>query len=129
MKYRLDGKKVAILVADGFEQVELSEPKTALEKAGAETEIVSPAGEKVRGWEETEWGKSFRDGIGGQYKFTASLRGDAYWVNNLSPISNPDLPSSFFPANGMPAISPISTNFLATRALPWSLDADRCGRR
>ena len=60
MKYRLDGKKVAILVADGFEQVELTEPKTALEKAGAETEIVSPAGEKVRGWEETEWGKSFR---------------------------------------------------------------------
>jgi LPS-assembly protein len=66
----------------------------------------------------SEWGKSFRDGIGGQYKFTASLRGDAYWVNNLSPISNPDLPSSFFPANGMPAISPISTNFLATRAFP-----------
>jgi len=60
MKYRLDGKKVAILVADGFEQVELTEPKEALEKAGAETDIVSPAGEKVRGWEETEWGKSFR---------------------------------------------------------------------
>src|SRR5207237_4927369 len=32
----------------------------------------------------SEWDKSFRDGIGGQYKFTASLRGDAYSVNNLS---------------------------------------------
>ena len=60
MKYRLDGKKVAILVADGFEQVELTEPKEALEKAGADTDIISPSGHKVRGWEETEWGKRFR---------------------------------------------------------------------
>jgi len=60
MKYRLDGKKVAILVADGFEQVELTEPKAALEKAGAKTEIISPAADKVKGWEETEWGKTFR---------------------------------------------------------------------
>src|SRR6267378_7090282 len=60
MKTKLDGKKVAILVADGFEQVELTGPKEALEKAGAETDIVSPAGETVRGWEETKWGKTFR---------------------------------------------------------------------
>jgi protease I len=59
MKYNLDGKKVAILVADGFEQVELTEPKAALEKAGADTEIVSPSADKVWGWEETDWGKSF----------------------------------------------------------------------
>ena len=38
----LTGKKVAILVADGFEQVELTEPKRALEDAGARTSIVSP---------------------------------------------------------------------------------------
>jgi len=60
MNAKLSGKKVAILVADGFEQVELTGPREALEKAGAETEIVSPAGEKVRGWEETKWGKTFR---------------------------------------------------------------------
>jgi LPS-assembly protein len=66
----------------------------------------------------SEWDKSFRDGIGGQYKFSASLRGDAYSVNNLSAKSNPDLPSSFFSQNGMPPITPISTNFLAARAFP-----------
>jgi protease I len=46
----LKGKKVAILVAEGFEQVELTEPKKALEAAGAETRIVSPATGQVQGW-------------------------------------------------------------------------------
>ncbi|HYU13557.1 MAG TPA: LPS assembly protein LptD, partial [Stellaceae bacterium] len=66
----------------------------------------------------SEWGRTFRDGIGGQYKFSASLRGDAYSVNNLSSKSNPDLPSAFFSQNGAPAIEPISYNFLAARAFP-----------
>ncbi len=56
----LEGKKVAILVADGFEQIELTSPREALEEAGAETEIVSPAEGKVKGWEETKWGKKFK---------------------------------------------------------------------
>jgi protease I len=60
METKLDGKKVAILVADGFEQVELTSPKEALEEAGAETEIVSPAERKVRGWDETDWGSKFK---------------------------------------------------------------------
>jgi protease I len=55
----LSGKKVAILVADGFEQVELTEPKQALERAGAQTKIVSPAQGKVKGWQHTEWGDQF----------------------------------------------------------------------
>lgn len=46
----LNGKKVAILVAEGFEQVELTEPKKALEGAGADVRIVSPAKGKVQGW-------------------------------------------------------------------------------
>ena len=41
---------MAILVADGFEQVELTEPQKALEEAGATTEIVSPAESEVQGW-------------------------------------------------------------------------------
>jgi protease I len=53
----LQGKKVAILVADGFEQVELIEPRKALEQAGAKTEIVSPAKGQVKGWNHTEWGQ------------------------------------------------------------------------
>jgi hypothetical protein len=32
---QLDGKKVAILVTDGFEQVEMTKPREALEEAGA----------------------------------------------------------------------------------------------
>jgi protease I len=46
----LKGKKIAILVADGFEQVELTGPKEALEAAGAEIQIVSPAEGEVQGW-------------------------------------------------------------------------------
>jgi protease I len=52
----LDGKKVAILVADGFEQVELISPRRALEEAGAETEVISPSPTKVKGWDHTDWG-------------------------------------------------------------------------
>jgi protease I len=47
---KLDGKKVAILVAEGFEQQELTGPKQALEQAGAKTMIVSPAQGEVQGW-------------------------------------------------------------------------------
>lgn len=53
---QLNGKKIAILVADGFEQVELTEPRKALDEAGAETQIVSPSKGKVKGWQHTEWG-------------------------------------------------------------------------
>src|SRR6185437_6867110 len=56
---RLEGKKVAILITDGFEQVEMTEPRKALEEAGAGIDIVSPAKGKVRGWKMTDWGDSF----------------------------------------------------------------------
>ena len=46
----ITGKKVAILVAEGFEQVEMTGPRKALEEAGAETAIVSPAKDEVQGW-------------------------------------------------------------------------------
>jgi protease I len=55
----LKNKKVAILVADGFEQVELTEPREALEQAGAMTEIVSPEEKEVKGWKHIEWGDKF----------------------------------------------------------------------
>jgi len=50
---------VAILVADGFEQVEMTEPRAALEKAGAHTTLISPAAGRVRGWNHVEWGDAF----------------------------------------------------------------------
>lgn len=55
----LKGKKVAILVAEGFEQVELTGPKAALEAAGAETSIVSPAAGRVQGWKHFEKADQF----------------------------------------------------------------------
>lgn len=56
----LKGKKVAILVAEGFEQVELTEPKKALDEAGAETRIVSPAAGEVQGWNHFDKGERFK---------------------------------------------------------------------
>ncbi len=56
----LNGKKVAILVADGFEQVELAEPKKALEQAGASALIVSPAKGEVQGFNHHDKGDKFR---------------------------------------------------------------------
>jgi protease I len=53
----LKGRKVAILVTDGFEQVELTEPRKALDAAGAQTSVVSPKNDKVRGWNFTDWGQ------------------------------------------------------------------------
>jgi protease I len=59
MAGRLDGKKVAILVTDGFEQVEMTEPRRALDEAGADTVLVSPKDGRVKGWQHTEWGDEF----------------------------------------------------------------------
>ena len=59
MSGRLDGKRVAILVTDGFEQVEMTEPRKALEDAGVRTDLVSPARGKVKGWQHTKWGDEF----------------------------------------------------------------------
>lgn len=55
----LSGKRVAILVEDGFEQIELTSPKQALEEAGAKTHIISPKRGKVKGWEHKKWGQEF----------------------------------------------------------------------
>jgi len=49
MKTTLQDKKVAILVADGFEQIELDGPRAALEEAGATVDIVSPNPRTVHG--------------------------------------------------------------------------------
>ena len=52
----LNGMKIAILAEDGFEMVELTEPRKALDGTGAVTQIVSPRPERVRGWNHTDWG-------------------------------------------------------------------------
>lgn len=59
MANKLSDKKIAILVANGFEQEELTRPRRALHDAGATTFIVSPEKDKVRGWDHTDWGETF----------------------------------------------------------------------
>jgi protease I len=55
----VNGMNIAILVTDGFEQVELTEPKKALEAEGALTRIVSDKFDKVRGMHHDQQGDEF----------------------------------------------------------------------
>ncbi len=55
---KLAGKKIAVLATDGFEQVELTKPKQALEDAGATVHVVSPKNGEIKGWDSTDWGQS-----------------------------------------------------------------------
>ena len=57
MPNNLQGKTIAILATDGFEQSELTKQKKALEEAGARTQVVSPAGKKIKGWDRKDWGE------------------------------------------------------------------------
>jgi protease I len=57
---KLSGRRVAALVCDGFEQVELLSPRTALEDEGADVDVVSPASGRVKGWRFTDWGKTVK---------------------------------------------------------------------
>jgi protease I len=52
----LSNRKVVILTEEGFEQVELTSPKAALEAAGATVHIVSPKSGKIKAWDKTNWG-------------------------------------------------------------------------
>ena len=51
----LNGKKVAIITENGFEEVELTSPKKALEDAGATVHIISPQKSKVKAWNHDHW--------------------------------------------------------------------------
>jgi protease I len=59
MQNKLAGKRIAILAADGFEQVEMTEPRKALDQAGAKTELISPAKGKVQAWQHHDKGDQF----------------------------------------------------------------------
>ena len=60
MASKLKGKKIAILATDGFEQVELTEPRKALEEAGAATVLIAPKPGEIRGWKTKQWGDSVK---------------------------------------------------------------------
>lgn len=50
MSQELPGINIAILVTNGFEQVEMTKPRQAFNDAGASTYLISPTGEQVQGW-------------------------------------------------------------------------------
>jgi len=59
MGYDLNGKTIAILATDAFEESELVEPRKALEESGADVRVVSPKGglgTTIRSWDHTDWG-------------------------------------------------------------------------
>ncbi len=58
MAQSLQGKKIAALVTDGFEQSELLEPRKALQQEGAEVLVVAPKTGEVKGWDHLHWGTS-----------------------------------------------------------------------
>ncbi len=55
----LEGKRVAILATDGFEQIELTRPLEALTRAGAKVEIVSPKAYEIQGFNHLEPSEMF----------------------------------------------------------------------
>lgn len=57
MEQTLNSFKVAILVADGFEQVEMTCPRKVLNQKGATTHLISPNKNAVRGWSHLDWGE------------------------------------------------------------------------
>jgi protease I len=53
----LSNRNIALLTEEGFEQVELTSPKAALEAAGATVHVISPnANAKIKAWDKTNWG-------------------------------------------------------------------------
>jgi protease I len=60
MAVNLKGKKVAFLATDGVEQVELTEPRKALDQAGATTYLIALKGGEIKGWKFKEWGDNFK---------------------------------------------------------------------
>lgn len=59
MEKQLTNKKVAILVADGFEESEFTQPLEALKQAGASVDVVSLKAGEVKAWAEKTWGKTY----------------------------------------------------------------------
>ena len=53
----LNGKKIAILATNGFEQAELEVPRDRLKKAGATVDVVSLASGEIKGWDKKDWGQ------------------------------------------------------------------------
>ncbi len=59
MNNLLKNKRIAILATDGFEEIELTEPKKALEREGAQVDIVSPNDTSIKAWDHDHWSNDY----------------------------------------------------------------------
>ncbi len=87
MAHQLNGKKVAVLATDGFEQSELQEPKRLLESWGAQVDVIAPDDKKkIRGWQKADWGDDVPVDLG-----LGAARADTYDALVLpGGVMNPD---------------------------------------
>ena len=60
MQNQLNEMRIAVLVTDGFEQVEMTEPRKALQEAGAKVDLIAPKKDQVQGMNHDEKGEKFR---------------------------------------------------------------------
>jgi protease I len=100
----LENKHVAILVADGFEQVEFTGPKEALEDAGADVTVVSLKSGSIRG-------------------FNHDKPGDKFSVDATLDESFPDSFDALMLPGGL--LNPLYGWQASCRHLPCALGADR----
>lgn len=59
MPDQLEAMTVAMLATHGFEEVELTDPRDALEEAGAEASLVAPQADSIQAWDVDDWGESY----------------------------------------------------------------------
>jgi len=70
---RVEGKKVAILATNGFEQSELEVPRDRLREQGATVHVVSPEAGEIRGWDKKDWGRPVKVDVA-----LSAAKADAY---------------------------------------------------
>lgn len=59
MSQTLNGKRVAVLMTDGFEEIEFTEPRSALVEAGAEVVVIAPHSGRLKAWDKDHWGGQY----------------------------------------------------------------------
>ncbi|MBA3664045.1 MAG: type 1 glutamine amidotransferase [Bacteroidetes bacterium] len=86
MEKKLEGKKIAILVANGFEQSEFEKPYHTLKENGAVVDVISLKKEKIKAWKDKNWGDEFEVNVA-----IDSARADEYDALVLpGGVLNPD---------------------------------------
>lgn len=59
MSQSLANRNVAILMTDGFEEIEFTEPRKALQNAGATVTVITPGKKEVKAWDKTDWSETY----------------------------------------------------------------------